>query len=131
MNIYIGNSYFISLNLYLSFQIMSFVVLGLVILLLTISWWRKRNILLPPGPWNLPILGSLLWLNAKEPYKTLQKFAKKYGSIYGLYMGNVYTVVLSDAKLIKKVLSKEATTGRAPLFMTHGLMKGCGELSFV
>ncbi|XP_044755364.1 cytochrome P450 306a1 [Coccinella septempunctata] len=104
---------------------LSVVFLIVILSLFAISSWRK-NSLLPPGPWNIPIIGSLLWLNAKEPYKTLHEFAKKYGSIYGLYMGNIYTVVLSDAKLIKKVLSKEVTTGRAPLYVTHGLMKGCG-----
>lgn len=47
--------------------------------------------------------------------------------IYGLYLGNVYTIVLSDNKLIRKVFAKDVTTGRAPLYLTHGIMKGYGK----
>ncbi|KAL3269718.1 hypothetical protein HHI36_008778 [Cryptolaemus montrouzieri] len=102
----------------------SYLLGAFLILLLSIIWQRKKN--LPPGPWSLPIIGYLPWLDSKKPYKTLHALAKKYGPVYGLYMGNIYTVVLSDAKIIRKVFSKDSTTGRAPLYLTHGLMKGCG-----
>ncbi|XP_058169927.1 cytochrome P450 306a1 [Anopheles ziemanni] len=41
-------------------------------------------------------------------------------------MGQVYTVVLADPNIIRLVLSKEESTGRAPLFITHGIMGGYG-----
>ncbi|XP_050505527.1 cytochrome P450 306a1 isoform X3 [Diabrotica virgifera virgifera] len=86
--------------------------------------WHNRR--LPPGPWGIPIFGYLLWLDPKSPYLTLTNLAKKYGSVYGLKLGNVYTVVLTDPKVIKTVFSKDATTGRAPLYLTHGIMNGYG-----
>lgn len=93
--------------------------------ILTISWYRKRN--LPPGPWGLPILGYLPWIDPKAPYETFTTLSKKYGPVYGVSLGGLYTVVLSDPKDIRSVLAKDAATGRAPLFVTHGIMKGYGE----
>ncbi|XP_065173633.1 cytochrome P450 306a1 isoform X2 [Atheta coriaria] len=86
--------------------------------------WSRRS--LPPGPWGLPILGYLASLDPKNPHLTLTKLSKQYGGIYGLYLGGIYTIVLSDVKLVKKVLAMDATTGRAPLHLTHGVMRGFG-----
>ncbi|GJQ71364.1 CYP306A1 [Trypoxylus dichotomus] len=98
----------------------------IVLILLWILWtWNQRKGF-PPGPWNLPIVGYLPWLDPLAPHVTLTELGKKYGPIYGIYLGSVYTVVLSDHKLIRKVLAKESTTGRAPLYLTHGIMQGYG-----
>lgn len=91
-------------------------------------WMWNEGRRLPPGPWGLPVVGYLPWLDPQAPHLTLTKLSRKYGPIYGMYLGSVYTVVLSDHKLIRKVLAKDSTTGRAPLYLTHGIMKGNGEL---
>ncbi|XP_074029294.1 cytochrome P450 enzyme phantom [Leptinotarsa decemlineata] len=93
-------------------------------LLVTYYIYKRRG--LPPGPWGLPIIGFLPWLDPIAPYLTLTKLSKKYGSIYGLSLGNVYAVVLTDPKIIKSLFSNDSTTGRAPLYLTHGIMKGYG-----
>ncbi|CAK1552156.1 unnamed protein product [Leptosia nina] len=41
-------------------------------------------------------------------------------------MGSIPAVVLSDHKLIREAFSKDCFSGRAPLFLTHGIMKGNG-----
>lgn len=97
------------------------------IIIITAYFLYKPKQKLPPGPWNLPILGYLPWLNAEHPYLSLTELAKKYGSIYGLHLGSVYTVVISDARIVKKVFNKDAASGRAPLYLTHGIMNGYGK----
>ncbi|XP_014368135.2 cytochrome P450 306a1 [Papilio machaon] len=84
--------------------------------------WRS----LPPGPWGLPIVGFLPFIDRNQPHLTLTKVAKQFGPIYGISMGNVYTVVLSDHKLVREAFAKEAFSGRAPLYLTHGIMHGNG-----
>ncbi|XP_078052770.1 cytochrome P450 enzyme phantom [Augochlora pura] len=81
---------------------------------------------LPPGPWQLPILGYLPWIDAEKPHESLTKLARRYGPICGLRMGSVYTVLLSDPRLIKESFAQDACTGRAPLHLTHGIMQGYG-----
>nr|BAN66311.1 cytochrome P450 306A1 [Mamestra brassicae] len=81
---------------------------------------------LPPGPWGLPVVGYLPFLDRHQPHLTLTKLAKQFGSIYGIGMGSVYAVVLSDCKLVREAFAKESFSGRAPLFLTHGIMKGNG-----
>lgn len=81
---------------------------------------------LPPGPWGLPILGYLPFLDRHQPHLTLTKLSKEFGPIYGIGMGSIYAVVLSDHKLIRDAFSKDSFSGRAPLYLTHGIMKGNG-----
>nr|XP_021189636.2 cytochrome P450 306a1 [Helicoverpa armigera]XP_021189637.2 cytochrome P450 306a1 [Helicoverpa armigera]XP_049695087.1 cytochrome P450 306a1 [Helicoverpa armigera]WRX06041.1 CYP306A1 [Helicoverpa armigera] len=87
-----------------------------------IKQWQS----LPPGPWGLPVVGYLPFLDRHQPHRTLAKLSKEYGSIYGIGMGSVYAVVLSDHKLVRDAFAKENFSGRAPLYLTHGIMKGNG-----
>nr|ASO98030.1 cytochrome p450 CYP306A1 [Spodoptera exigua] len=81
---------------------------------------------LPPGPWGLPVVGYLPFLDRHQPHLTLTKLSKQYGPIYGIGMGSVYAVVLSDHKLIRDAFAKDNFSGRAPLYLTHGIMHGNG-----
>ncbi|XP_050304768.1 cytochrome P450 306a1 [Anthonomus grandis grandis] len=101
-----------------------YLLLTLLLLVLGHTLWKNRN--LPPGPWGIPLLGYLPWLSPKAPYVTLTELSKKYGSVYSLTLGSVCTVVLTDPKDIKSLFAKDATTGRAPLYLTHGIMNGYG-----
>ncbi|KAF5307945.1 hypothetical protein FQR65_LT06512 [Abscondita terminalis] len=103
---------------------MIYILIALLVLILAWRWFMQRK--LPPGPWGLPVLGYLPFLNPKAPHETLTALARKYGKVYGLHLGSVYTVVLSDPAMIMSAFSKEKVTGRAPLYVTHGIMGGYG-----
>lgn len=81
----------------------------------------------PPGPWGLPVIGNLLSLDPEAPHLSLTALARRYGPVYSLWMGSVYTVVITDYKLVRKLFVKEVFSGRAPLYVTHGIMKGFGK----
>lgn len=108
------------------------ITLYLVIIIGTVLWYFWRRNLdqnLPPGPLNLPIIGSLYIFRdkSKRPYEVLTDLAKKYGPIFGLQMGSIYTVVLTNPALIREALKRDEYTGRAPLYLTHGIMGGKGK----
>lgn len=98
--------------------------ISFVLLIVYLSRDRRR---LPPGPRGVPVFGSALLIDEKAPHKSLANIAWKYGPVCGLQMGSVYTVLLSDPKLIRQLFAKDAFSGRAPLYITHGIMKGYGE----
>ncbi|KOB77579.1 Uncharacterized protein OBRU01_03830, partial [Operophtera brumata] len=81
---------------------------------------------LPPGPWGLPIVGYLPFINQKWPHFTLVDLSRKYGPVYGISMGNIYAVVLSDHKLIREAFAKENFSGRAPLKLVSMWLKNFG-----
>lgn len=92
---------------------------------LAVKWLLDQRGL-PPGPWGLPVLGSLLRLSPTEPYLSLSRLAERYGPVYSLRLGHVLTVVLSDPRIVREALGKEELSGRADLFLTHGIMQGYG-----
>ncbi|KAF5178118.1 Cytochrome p450 [Thalictrum thalictroides] len=58
---------------------------------------------LPPGPFPLPIIGSLFKLGDK-PHKSLAQLAKVHGSLMTIKLGSVTTIVVSSASMAKEVL---------------------------
>ncbi|XP_076766176.1 cytochrome P450 enzyme phantom [Xylocopa sonorina] len=104
-----------------------YAILLLFFLVLLYVYRRNRKMWrLPPGPWQLPIVGYLPWIDAEKPHETLTKLTRTYGPVCGIRMGSVYTVLLSDPKIIRQTFAKDACAGRAPLYLTHGIMQGYG-----
>ncbi|XP_071329721.1 cytochrome P450 2K1-like [Trachinotus anak] len=89
----------------------------------------------PPGPRPLPLLGNLLQLDLKRPYKTLCELSKKYGSVFTVYLGTKRVVVLAGYKAVKEALVSNAEEfgdrDVAPVFYDmnqgHGILFANGE----
>ncbi|KAH0954656.1 hypothetical protein HN011_004368, partial [Eciton burchellii] len=104
-------------------------VLAALLILLLYVYKGRRNLRLAPGPRGVPILGYLPWIDPERPHLSLTDLARKYGPICGLRMGSVYTILLSDPQLVRQAFAKDAFAGRAPLYLTHGIMQGYGLIS--
>ncbi|XP_047428371.1 cytochrome P450 2K1-like [Mugil cephalus] len=89
----------------------------------------------PPGPRPLPLLGNLLQLDLKRPYKSLCKLSKEYGSVFTVYLGTNKVVVLAGYKAVKEALVTHADTfgdrDISPIFNDinrgHGILFANGE----
>lgn len=85
----------------------------------------------PPGPWGnyIPYIGYLPFLpflNPAKPHESFLELSKKYGNIFSLQMGSIFTVVLADSALIREAFRRDEFSGRAPLYITHGIFNGYG-----
>lgn len=68
--------------------------------------WQNRY--LPPGPFPLPVLGNLLSIGQKMPYKDLANMATKYGKVFRFHMGSRRVIVLSSYEIAKEALVAKA-----------------------
>ncbi|KAH0780742.1 hypothetical protein KY290_000340 [Solanum tuberosum] len=75
-------------------------------LFLLIKWKNSnsKNKRLPPGPWKLPLIGSMFHLLGGLPHQVLRDLAKKYGPIMHLQLGEVSLVVVTSPDMAKQVL---------------------------
>ncbi|RVE69524.1 hypothetical protein OJAV_G00078870 [Oryzias javanicus] len=112
-------------------------VIGVVFLLLVLylssaskDLWKD-----PPGPRPLPLLGNLLQLDPKRPYKALCELSKSYGPVFTVYFGIQKVVVLAGYKTVKEALINNAEEfgdrDISPIFQDmnqgHGILFANGE----
>ena len=60
----------------------------------------------PPGPWGLPIIGSIGYHVGRSAHKDMTNLAKKYGNVYSIKLGNSVLVILNGISAIKEALVK-------------------------
>uniref|UniRef100_A0A3P9J3H6 Cytochrome P450, family 2, subfamily Y, polypeptide 3 n=1 Tax=Oryzias latipes TaxID=8090 RepID=A0A3P9J3H6_ORYLA len=83
---------------------------------------------LPPGPPALPLIGNLLQLDKKRPFRTIVELSKTYGPVMTIYMGWQRTVALVGYDAVKEALVDQADdfVGRAPLPFFYRASRGYG-----
>ena len=87
--------------------------------LISLGWylWIPKNF--PPGPTSFPIFGSLSFMLEIHPFDKKNSLvhsifnnAKRYGNIFGFYMGFQPFVVIADYDILKEVLKNDAVCDR-------------------
>ncbi|KAK8953337.1 Cytochrome P450 71D10 [Platanthera guangdongensis] len=65
----------------------------------------KEAIRQPPGPWNLPVIGSLHQLLRPQPaHQILSRLSAIHGPIMGLKLGEIRAVVVSSSSAAKEIM---------------------------
>jgi cytochrome P450 len=91
----------------LSFCFISLSTLLLVLWFLKLSSGQNskpKKQQLPPGPWTLPIIGSLHHVVSIVPHQKITKLCRQYGPLMLLKLGEVHTVVVSGAESAEQVM---------------------------
>lgn len=74
----------------------------------------------PPGPPRYPLIGSILsmtknpWDSKPSVFWGVLQMQKKYGNVFGMYLGSMRTVVLTNYEDIKKIMNMDEASSRPP-----------------
>uniref|UniRef100_A0A3B3IF32 Cytochrome P450, family 2, subfamily Y, polypeptide 3 n=1 Tax=Oryzias latipes TaxID=8090 RepID=A0A3B3IF32_ORYLA len=105
----------------------------ILVVLTTVLLWllnrrNSRKQRLPPGPPALPLIGNLLQLDKKRPFRTIVELSKTYGPVMTIYMGWQRAMALVGYDAVKEALVDQADdfVGRAPLPFFYRASRGYG-----
>jgi geraniol 8-hydroxylase len=94
-------------------------VVFLVTMISYVCTSKLRNRGMPPGPFPWPVFGNLFSVG-KGGHLSLARLANRYGNIMCVYLGNIRTIVVSDAKMAKELFCvSDAQFASRPI---HSLM---------
>lgn len=83
------------------------------LVVLAVSTWllckclKRKKCLEPPGPWGLPVVGYLPFINRQKPNVFFAQLAKKYGDVFQLRMGRVKMIIVSGQRVIRQMYGKQ------------------------
>ncbi|CAI9104499.1 OLC1v1003181C1 [Oldenlandia corymbosa var. corymbosa] len=112
-------------------ELITFVACFLLFLIMAAKSMRKpKN--LPPGPRPLPIIGNLHQVHGALPHRILRDFAKKYGPLMYLKLGEVPTVVVSSPEMAKLVMMDHDIVFASRPYLLFGdiLNYNCQDIAF-
>ena len=92
--------------------------------------WQNRH--LPPGPFPLPVLGNLLSISQKTPYRDLANMAKRCGKLFRVQMGSKKVIVINSYEIAREALVTKAKdfAGRPPHFFGSIFGRDNTDLAF-
>ncbi|GMN58603.1 hypothetical protein TIFTF001_027694 [Ficus carica] len=105
-------------------------LLSLFLLLILVSKSRSK-IKLPPSPPRLPLIGNLHQLGT-HPHRALQALSEKYGPLMLLQLGQVPTLVVSSADMVKEIIKNHDITfsNRPKTTAADIILYGCQDVGF-
>lgn len=80
------------------------------------SFWSRRNVRTPRP---IPIMGNLLPFLLNPRQKLDLEWTKKYGKVFGYYIGTQPRLVCADPNVLKKICIKDFDVFPNHLFATH------------
>ncbi|KAJ4772790.1 cytochrome P450 family 71 polypeptide [Rhynchospora pubera] len=87
------------------YLLLSLLLFPFLLFLKIISTSPKHRYRLPPGPWTIPIIGSIHHLiGAGHPHYALRDLSRKYGDLMYLQLGEIPSVVVSSKEAAREVL---------------------------
>lgn len=95
---------------------------------------KRRN--LPPGPYGLPVLGSIGLMKTGKPTEIFRKLRRKYGDVFSIQLGTLTVVVINGYENLNEAFIKRADdfSDRPPTYVIvelskeKGLLASSGEL---
>ncbi|KAJ3681456.1 hypothetical protein LUZ60_015945 [Juncus effusus] len=92
----------------------------------------SKTLNLPPGPWRLPLIGSLHHMTGASPHLVVQSLVKKYGPIMYLKLGQVDFMVTTSREASEEVLKIQDINFayRPNILFGKILMYDCTDLVF-
>ncbi|CAL4926065.1 unnamed protein product [Urochloa decumbens] len=93
----------------------AYLLIGLALVSLLLLFANKQRsptygrgrLRLPPGPWQLPIIGSLHHIAGKAPHRALRELARRHGPVMMLRLGEVQAVVMSSREAAIEVMKTQ------------------------
>ncbi|AET00731.1 putative premnaspirodiene oxygenase [Medicago truncatula] len=87
---------------------------------------------LPPGPWKLPIIGSIHHMIGSLPHHSMRELSQKYGPLMHLKLGETSAIVVSSKEIAKEVLkTNEITFPQRPRSLGLEIVSyGCTDIAF-
>ena len=102
------------------------VIFVFILTLVSLVLLTRRNRMVPPGPPLLPFVGNILSLASKDSLGNLARLRRKYGDVYGLYLGKELTVFLNGYETINDAfLKKGSWFARRPCTASINIINQC------
>lgn len=71
---------------------------------------RDRGLRLPPGPWELPLIGSVHHIFSAFPHQALRDLSRRHGPLMLLKLGKAPIIIVSSADAAKEIMKTHDTT---------------------
>ncbi|OTB10567.1 hypothetical protein K445DRAFT_308698 [Daldinia sp. EC12] len=85
---------------------------------------RPKNY--PPGPPTLPLIGNLHQIPSQKRHEKFERWAREYGPIYSLMLGNKVMIVLNSDQAIKDLVDKRGAiySSRPESYIGQDILSG-------